>query len=83
MKIVGLRILDMRLPRAARRIRKPLRADWNKVLKRPILLKCAYESCHNEWAYSGQNTWVQCPSCQNYMKVAVAKRMYRRRRLLD
>ncbi len=65
-------------PRSARRARKPLQDNWQKV-PRGKWLKCTYYRCGNEWMYYGGRNWAECPACHTIIKVAIAQRNYRAR----
>jgi hypothetical protein len=63
-----------RLPRSARRTRKPLQDSWIKGPGRGIMLKCTYEKCSHEWEYFGRRKWAQCPACHSVIRIALAKK---------
>jgi hypothetical protein len=67
---------EKRLPRSARRTRKPLQTDWIKFSRKPTWVKCTYEKCLHEWIYKGAGNWAECPICHNCMKVSAGKRHY-------
>ena len=63
-----------RLPRSARRTRKPLQENWIRSPGRWTMLKCTYTKCAYEWEYYGRRKWAQCPMCHTVVKVALAKK---------
>lgn len=63
-----------RLPRSARRVRKPLQANWIKGPGRGAMLRCTYIKCSYEWEYYGRRKWAQCPACHSVVRVASAKK---------
>ncbi len=63
-----------RLPRSARRSRKPLQENWIRGPGRGTTLKCTYVKCSYEWEYFGRRKWAQCPACHSVLKVALAKK---------
>ncbi len=67
--------ISKRLPRAARRTRKPFGRKIN-YQKKPRKLKCTYVKCLYEWEYRGNRNWADCPKCHTCIKVAVAIRNY-------
>jgi len=71
----GMKGFEKRLPRSARRTRKPLQTDWI-TSRRPTWVKCTYEKCLHEWIYKGAGNWAECPICHNCMKVSAGKRHY-------
>lgn len=63
-----------RLPRSARRTRKPLQENWIRGPGRGAMLRCTYAKCSYEWEYYGRRKWAQCPMCHTVMRVALAKK---------
>jgi hypothetical protein len=63
-----------RLPRSARRSRKPLQENWIRGPGRGSMIKCTYMKCSYEWEYFGRRKWAQCPACHSVVRVALAKK---------
>ncbi len=63
-----------RLPRSARRSRKPLQENWTRGPGRGTMLRCTYVKCSYEWEYYGRRKWAKCPACQSVVRVALAKK---------
>jgi len=66
-----------RLPRTARRTRKPLQENWVKYPKKSFWIQCTYEKCNYRWQYSGGKNWAECPICHSISKVSVARKSYK------
>lgn len=67
---------SQRLPRTARRSRKPLQDSKLKGHPRGIWVRCGYSNCSYEWQYFGGRRWAECPVCHSTTKVASARRNY-------
>jgi hypothetical protein len=65
-----------RLPRSARRSRKPLQDNWIKGPGRGRMLKCTYEKCSHDWEYFGRRKWAKCPACHSVIRIAIAKKNF-------
>ncbi len=63
-----------RLPRSARRSRKPLQDNWIRGPGIGSMIKCTYMKCSYEWEYFGRRKWAQCPACHSVVRVALAKK---------
>jgi hypothetical protein len=63
-----------RLPRSARRSRKPLQENWIRGPGSGSMIKCTYVKCSYEWKYFGRRKWAQCPACHSVVRVALAKK---------
>lgn len=63
-----------RLPRSARRTRKPLQENWIRGPGRGAMLRCTYAKCSYEWEYYGRRKWAQCPMCHTVVRVALARK---------
>ncbi len=65
-----------RLPREARRTRKPKQPNWVKYPKKSFWIQCTYHKCNHCWQYSGGKNWAECPICHSSSKVSVARKSY-------
>ncbi|HXT84623.1 MAG TPA: hypothetical protein VN704_09905 [Verrucomicrobiae bacterium] len=65
-----------RLPREARRTRKPKQPNWVKYPNKSCWIQCTYYKCGHCWKYSGGKNWAECPVCHTSSKVATAKKSF-------
>ena len=66
-----------RLPREARRTRKPKQPNWIKYPnKKSYWIQCTYDKCSHCWQYSGGKNWAECPICHTCSKVSTARKYY-------
>ena len=66
-----------RLPREARRTRKPLQENWLKGPKKTFWIQCMYQKCNYYWRYSGGKNWAECPICHSISKVSIARKCFK------
>ena len=65
-----------RLPREARRTRKPKQPNWIKYPNKSFWIQCTYNKCNHCWQYSGGKNWAECPICHTCSKVSTARKSY-------
>ena len=66
-----------RLPRTARRTRKPLQQNWTKYPNKSFWIQCTYNKCNYYWQYAGGKNWAECPICHSISKVSIAKKSFK------
>lgn len=66
-----------RLPREARRTRKPLQENWNKHPQKSLWIQCTYQKCNYYWQYAGGKNWAECPICHSISKVSLARKIFK------